>query len=128
MHTTELTLILQELNASSSEIEGSWIISTRGLVIASVWQPKLNEERGGALAAALFSRANRTATTLKRGDLEQLVVIGDKGCILMMNAGEGALLVALTKPLAKFELIFFAIEQSAKRVAIELKKPSSVLA
>lgn len=122
MHAAELVSILRELNASSPEIEGSWIISTEGLVIASVLRSGLDEDRGGALTAALFSRADRTAAILNRGTLEQLLVICENGCILMMHAGEGALLVALTKPQAKFGLIFFDIEHSAERVAIELKK------
>lgn len=126
MQAAELVSILRELNASSPEIEGSWIISTEGLMIASVLRSGLDEDRGGALAAALFSRAERTATALNRGALEQFLVIGANGCILMVYAGEGALLVALTKPHAKFGLIFFDIERSAERVAIELKKTSLV--
>ena len=122
MRAAELVPILQELNASSPEIEGSWVISTEGLMVASVLRSGFDEDRGGALVAALFSRADRTATALNRGALEQLLVIGEKGCILMMHAGEGALLVALTKPYAKFGLIFFDIDHSAKRVAMELKK------
>lgn len=126
MQAAELVSILRELNASSPEIEGSWIISTEGLMIASVLRSGLDEDRGGALSAALFSRAERTAVALKREALQQLLIVGEKGCILMMYAGEGALLVALTKPQAKFGLIFFDIERSAERVAIELKKTSLV--
>ncbi len=126
MQAAELVSILRELNASSPEIEGSWVISTEGLMIASALRSGLDEDRGGALSAALFSRAERSAVALKRGSLQQLLVICEKGGILMMYAGEGALLVALTKPQAKFGLIFFDIERSAELVAIELKKTSLV--
>ena len=122
MQAAGLVSILRELNASSPEIEGSWVISTEGLMIASVLRSGLDEDRGGALAAALFSRAERTAAALNRGTLEQFLLIGELGCILMVSAGDGALLVALTKPQAKFGLIFFDIERSAERVATELKR------
>lgn len=120
-----LVSILRELNGSSPEIEGSWIISTEGLIIASALPLRFDEDRGGALLAALFSRAERTAKALNRGDLEQFLLKGETGCILMVYAGDGALLIVLTKPDAKFGLIFFDIERSAKSVALELKKAAA---
>jgi predicted regulator of Ras-like GTPase activity (Roadblock/LC7/MglB family) len=122
MQNAGLVSILRELNGSSPDIEGSWIISTEGLIIASVLPLGLDEDRGCALAAALLSRAERTARALNRGNLEQFLVKGEKGCILMVYAGDGALLIVLTKPEAKFGLIFFDIEHSAQRVIIELEK------
>ena len=122
MQTAGLVSILRELNASSPEIEGSCIISTEGLIIASVLQVGLDIDRGGALTAALLARAERTAKALNRGSLEQFLLKGETGCILMMYTGEGALLVVLTKPDAKFGLIFFDIERSAELVAIELEE------
>jgi predicted regulator of Ras-like GTPase activity (Roadblock/LC7/MglB family) len=122
MQAAGLISILRELNASSPEIEGSWVISTEGLIIASVLPLGLDEDRGGALTAALLSRAERTARALSRGALEQFMLKGEMGCILMMCAGDGALLVVLTKSNAKVGLIFFDIEHSAKRVIVELKK------
>lgn len=125
MQAAGLVSILRELNASSPEIEGSCVISTEGLIIASVLPRGLDIDRGGALAAALLARAERTARALNRGDLEQFLLKGETGCILMMYTAEGALLVVLTKPDAKFGLIFFDIEHSAKRVAVELEKISA---
>lgn len=122
MQSARLVSILRELNASSPEIEGSCVISTEGLVIASVLSLVHDADRGGALAAALLSRAERTAKVLARGDLEQFLLKGERGYILMVYAGDGALLVVLTKPDAKFGLIFFDIEHSAKYIALELKK------
>lgn len=125
MQAAGLVSILRELNASSPEIEGSCVISTEGLIIASVLHKGLDIDRGGALTAALLARAERTARALDRGNLEQFLLKGEKGCILMVYTAEGALLVVLTKPEAKFGLIFFDIERSAELVAIELEKISS---
>jgi hypothetical protein len=125
MQSARLVSILRELNASSPEIEGSCVISTEGLIIASVLPLGHDEDRGGALAAALLSRAERTARALKRGDLEQFLLKGENGCILMVYASDGALLVVLTKPDAKFGLIFFDVEHSAKQVARELKEAAN---
>lgn len=122
MQAAGLVSILRELNASSPEIEGSCIISIEGLVMASVLSLGIDEDRGAALAAALLSRAARTAKAMNRGALEQFLLKCEAGCILMMNVGEGALLMVLSKPDAKFGLIFFDIERSAERVVAELEK------
>lgn len=121
MYAAGLVSVLRELNGSSPEIEGSCVISTEGLMIASALPLGFDVDRGSALAAALLSRAARTAKALNRGDLEQFLLKGDAGCILMMYAGDGALLIVLTKADAKFGLLFFDVEHSAARVAIELK-------
>ena len=122
MHATELVAILRELNASSPEIQGSWISSKEGLIIASLLPGGLEEDRGSALAAALLARADRTAKALNRGHLEQFLLKGETGCILMMYAGDGAVLGVLTRPDAKVGLIFFDIEHSAQLVMAELAK------
>lgn len=122
MQTSGFISILRELNGSSPEIEGSCIISTEGLVIASALPLGIDPDKGGALSAALLARAQRSAKSLQRGELTQFLLKGEKGCILMAYVGEGALLLVLTKIDAKFGLIFFDVERSAVRLATELKK------
>jgi predicted regulator of Ras-like GTPase activity (Roadblock/LC7/MglB family) len=122
MQTAGVISILRELNGSFPDIEGSCVISTEGLVIASALPVGLDSDKGGALSAALLARAQRTAKALQRGELEQFLLKGEAGCILMVYTGDGALLVVLTKADAKFGLIFFDVEQSASRIAAELRK------
>jgi uncharacterized protein len=122
MQTAGLISILRELNGSSPEIEGSCIISIEGLVIASALPLGIDSDRSSALSAALLARAERTAKALNQGDLEQFLLKAEKGCILMVYINEGALLVVLTKPVAKFGLIFFDAEHSAQRIAVVLEK------
>lgn len=117
-----LTRILRELNSSLPEIEASAAISKEGLVIASVLPPELDEDRVAAMTAALLARAQRTAVALERGNLEQFFLVAEKGGILMVYAGDGALLVVLTKPDARSGLIFFTIEQLIDNIVAEIKK------
>ncbi len=112
-----LTSILSELNGSSADIEASAIVSTDGLMMAALLPGGMDEDRVGAMSAALLSLGDRTAKELARGGLEQVLIKGDKGYILMTHAGEDAVLTVLAKPQAKLGLIFLDVKRAAESVA-----------
>jgi predicted regulator of Ras-like GTPase activity (Roadblock/LC7/MglB family) len=76
----------------------------------------LDEDRVGAMSAALLSLGDRTAKELARGGLDQVLIKGDKGYILMTHAGDDAVLTVLAKPQAKLGLIFLDVKRAAESV------------
>ena len=116
MRADMLTSILSELNGSSADIEASAVVSTDGLMMAALLPSSMDEDRVGAMSAALLSLGDRTAKELARGGLEQVLIKGDKGCILMTHAGEDAVLTVLAKPQAKLGLIFLDVKRAAESV------------
>ncbi len=117
MRADMLTSILQELNGTSADIEASGIISTDGLIMAAVLPQGLDEDRLGAMSAAMLSLGDRTAQELARGTLEQVLIKGAKGYVLMTYAGSEAVLTVLAKPSAKLGLIFLDVKRAAENVA-----------
>ncbi len=117
MRADMLTSILAELNGTSADIEASAIVSTDGLMMAALLPSSMDEDRVGAMSAALLSLGDRTAKELARGGLEQVLIKGDKGYILMTHAGEDAVLTVLAKPQAKLGLIFLDVKRAAESVA-----------
>ena len=117
MRADMLTSILSELNGSSADIEASAIVSTDGLMMAALLPSGMDEDRVGAMSAALLSLGDRTARELARGSLEQVLIKGGKGYILMTHAGEDAVLTVLTQPQAKLGLIFLDVRRAAEAVA-----------
>lgn len=109
--------ILSELNGSSIDIEASAVISTDGLMIASVLPQSLDEDRVGAMSAAMLSLGDRTAQELARGNLEQVLVKGEKGYVLMTYASNDAVITVLAKPKAKLGLIFLDVKRAAENIA-----------
>jgi hypothetical protein len=109
--------ILSELNGSSADIEASAIVSTDGLMMAALLPANMDEDRVGAMSAALLSLGDRTAKELARGGLEQVLIKGDRGYILMTYAGEDAVLTVLAKPQAKLGLIFLDVKRAAESVS-----------
>ena len=112
-----LTSVLTELNSSSSDIEASGIISTDGLMIAAALPPGIDEDRVGAMSAAMLSLGDRTAQELNRGNLEQVLVKGATGYVLMIYAGKEAVLTVLAKPNAKLGLIFLDVKRAAESIS-----------
>lgn len=110
--------ILNELTGSSGDVEAAALISTDGLMIASVLPASLDEDRVGAMNAAMLTLGDRSAQELGRGSLEQVMVKGDNGYVLMTYAGPDAVLSVLAKASAKLGLVFL----DAKRAAASLSK------
>ena len=117
MREEMLKSILSDLNGTSADIEASAIISTDGLTIASVLSSNMDEDRVGAMAAAMLSLGDRTAAELARGELEQVMIKGDNGYVLLIHAGLDAVLTAIVRKEAKLGLVFLDTQRAAQGIA-----------
>ena len=117
MRADMLTSILSELNGTSADIEASAVISTDGLMMAALLPASMDEDRVGAMSAAMLSLGDRTSAELARGSLEQVLIKGGSGYVLMTGAGENAVLTVLAKPNAKLGLIFLDVKRTAEAVS-----------
>ena len=63
-----LNSILSELNGSTADIEASAVLSTDGLMMASMLPAGMDEDRVGAMSAAMLSLGDRTSRELARGE------------------------------------------------------------
>ena len=117
MRTDMFQQVLEELKGSSADVEASALISTDGLMIASALPAGMDEDRVGAMSAALLSLGERTARELARGSLERVLVQGEDGYVIMTAAGEEAVLTVLAKSNAKLGLIFLDIKRAAEALS-----------
>ena len=117
MRADMLTSILSELNGTSADIEASAIVSTDGLMMAALLPSSMDEDRVGAMSAALLSLGDRTAKELARGGLEQVLIKGLGGYVLMTYAGDDAVLTVLAKSQAKLGLIFLDVKRAAESIS-----------
>ncbi|MCB1875134.1 MAG: roadblock/LC7 domain-containing protein [Chromatiales bacterium] len=117
MRQDMLASILSDLNGSSADIEASAIISTDGLMMAAMLPANMDEDRVGAMSAAMLSLGDRTAQELGRGDLEQVLIKGSDGYVLMTHAGDEAVVSVLAKPTAKLGLVFLDVKRAAQNIA-----------
>jgi hypothetical protein len=109
---------LKELENKSPEIEGTAIVSTEGLIIASALKENFEEEHLAAISAIVLSLGERIVTELTRGKLEQVFVKGDKGYVLISYCNYDSLLVVITSAYVKLGMIFL----DTKRIADQLSE------
>ena len=117
MREEMLKSILNDLNGSSADIEASAVISTDGLILSSLLSASMDEDRVGAMAAAMLSLGERTSDELGRGNLEQVLIKGDHGYVLMTHAGPDTVVTVVAKRSARLGLVFLDIKRAAKDIA-----------
>ncbi|MDO4704702.1 hypothetical protein EBQ26_01150 [Allofranklinella schreckenbergeri] len=117
MRTDMLQQVLEELKGSSADVEASALISTDGLMIASALPQGMDEDRVGAMSAALLSLGDRAARELARGTLERVLLQGERGYVIMSSAGSEAVLTVLAKQNAKLGLLFLDIKRAAEALS-----------
>jgi predicted regulator of Ras-like GTPase activity (Roadblock/LC7/MglB family) len=117
MREDMLASILSDLNGSSADIEASAVISTDGLIMAALLPANLDEDRVGAMSAAMLSLGDRTAMELSRGELEMVLIKGNKGYVVMTHAGQEAVVSVQAKASAKLGLVFLDIKRAAEAIS-----------
>jgi len=112
--TESMTNILKDLEAGTPDIEASAIVSVDGLIMASALPQDVEEDRVAAMSAAMLSLGERTAQELNRGKLDQVFIRGVDGYVLLMNAGEDAVLTTLVRKDAKLGIIFLDMKRAVE--------------
>ncbi|MFW9902981.1 MAG: roadblock/LC7 domain-containing protein [Candidatus Thorarchaeota archaeon] len=108
--------ILQELQSRIPELEGLAVVSREGLSIASMLVTTVDEDRIGAMTAASLSLSDRIVLDLERGIMDQVIITGTDGLVIIRDAGEHAVLVGIVKPNAKLGLVLLDIKRAAKKL------------
>lgn len=116
MRTSALRSVLRELNSSSGDIEASACISSDGFNMASVLSGDVDPDRYSAMCASLLALANRAAQEIQRGHLKLVLVEGEQGVMLLIQAGENAILALAAKPTPNLGMIFM----NAKKYALKI--------
>jgi predicted regulator of Ras-like GTPase activity (Roadblock/LC7/MglB family)/ferredoxin len=114
--TDKLNKILRTLQNGSPDLEATALISEDGLMIASALPQGLDETRVAGMSATLLSLGTRAAAELGRGNIQEVIVRGNQGYTVMVGAGRGVLLLAITNESAKLGLVFFDMHETIKDI------------
>jgi predicted regulator of Ras-like GTPase activity (Roadblock/LC7/MglB family) len=113
----ELNRVLRKLQHDSPGVEASALISEDGLMIASALAAGMEEARVAGMTATLLNLGSRAAIELSRGGVQEVVVRGELGYAVLISAGRGALLLALTNESSKLGLVFFDMREAVRALA-----------
>lgn len=110
--TGELKTILEDLNHACKDIQLSMITTYDGLTMTSLGSV-VDPDRVGAMCSDLLSLCEKTAKELQRGEVEQLLLKGKNGGMLILPAGDKAVLAVMTRPDVNLGMVFLESERAA---------------
>ncbi|MFX0186599.1 MAG: roadblock/LC7 domain-containing protein [Candidatus Hodarchaeota archaeon] len=112
-----LDVILKKLLSAIPEVKAAAIVSVEGLPIASALPQGIDETRIAAMTAALLSLAERAIQEMRKGDFEQVYVKGTDGYLLVLAAGQNAVLTVSTTKDVRLGLIFLDCKRTCDKIA-----------
>lgn len=112
-----LTEIVQKFVSATPDLQGAALVTPDGLSLTSVLPANMDEERTAAMSAAMLSLGERIGQELSRGNIERIVIEGEKGYSVMVSCGEDAVLLVLAAKEAKQGLLFLEIKRIVKDLA-----------
>jgi uncharacterized protein len=115
---------LNDFLASSPDVEAAAVVSFDGLAMASALPEDMDEDRLGAMSAALLSLGEQAATGLGRGELSQVFVEGEHGFVFLMSARDQAVLATVTTKAAKIGFMLFEMRRAAEDIGAILEERS----
>jgi predicted regulator of Ras-like GTPase activity (Roadblock/LC7/MglB family) len=107
---------LDALMEHSGDIQAAALVSLDGFTMASALPEGMQEDRVGAMSAAILGLGERAAAELGRGHLSQVFIEGADGYVLLMASGDRAVLTALADPAAKLGLVLYDMRQTAEEI------------
>jgi uncharacterized protein len=123
--SARLAAALDDFIRSSVDVEAAAVVSFDGLPMASALPDDMDEDRLGAMSAALLSLGEQAAIGLGRGQLNQVFVEGDHGFVFLMSARDQAVLAAVANRSAKIGFMLFEMRRAADRIGQALEAPAA---
>lgn len=121
-----LAAALDDFIRSTPDVEAAAVISFDGLPMASALPESLEEDRLGAMSAALLSLGEQAAIGLGRGQLNQVFVEGEHGFVFLMSARDQAVLAVVARRTAKIGFMLFEMRRAADRIGRALEGPPAL--
>lgn len=113
----QIERLLREVQSRIPDLEGLAVVTKDGLPIASALQTSTDEDKISAMTAASLSLSERVVIELERGVMEQLIITGSSGLVIIRDAGPHAVLVGIARPNAKLGLVLLDMKRAANKLA-----------
>lgn len=112
-----LAAALDQLMEESPDVQAAALVSMDGFTMASAMPQGMQEDRVGAMSAAILGLGERAAAELGRGQLTQVFIEGDDGYVVLIAAGQRAVLTTLAHSESKLGLVLYDMKATAQAIA-----------
>jgi len=111
-----LEQLLRELENKDPEIEGSVLLRSDGLVMASALKEQIDKDLVAAMVASALNVSSRVMDELHRGNVENIIIRGDKGVVMVIAVDPEVVLSAIAKKNANIGLMLVEMRKTAEKV------------
>ncbi len=102
-------------------VKGAAVVGKDGLVIDFETTDKtIDPDIAAAMVAAVYGSGTTVMDRIMNGKTDIVMVEGDKGKVLLIDAGENAVLTVFTEPKVNLGLIRIEMKRVAERIAASL--------
>lgn len=112
----QLVRALNDLMHNDADIQAAALVSLDGFTMASALPAGMQSDRVGAMSAAILGLGERAAAELGRGHLSQVFIEGANGYVLLIAAGDRAVLTALAEKDSKLGLVLYDMKVTAESI------------
>ena len=112
-----LAAALDALMENNQEILAAALVSLDGFTMAAALPPEMEDDRVGAMSAAILGLGERAAAELGRGALTQVFIEGENGYVMLIAAGNRAVLTCIADIEAKLGLVLYDMRDAADTIA-----------
>lgn len=112
-----LAASLDALMENNQEILASALVSLDGFTMAAALPEGMQDDRVGAMSAAILGLGERAAAELGRGALTQVFIEGEDGYVMLIAAGPRAVLTCIADIEAKLGLVLYDMRDAAEIIA-----------
>lgn len=113
----QIEAILRDVEQRIPDLEGLSVVTKDGLPIASALNTRVDEDRISAMTAAMLSLAERVVDELERGRMDEMIIKGTEGLIIIRDAGEYAVLAGIARSDAKLGLVLLDMRRCSQTLA-----------
>ncbi|MFW9782478.1 MAG: roadblock/LC7 domain-containing protein [Candidatus Heimdallarchaeota archaeon] len=113
----KIDTLLDQLIVTIPEVKAATLVSIEGELIASALPRDVDEMSMGVMVAALLSLAESAISLIKSGEFEQLFIRGRDGYLLVIPAGNNAVLSVSTSRDVRLGVIYLDCKRVSETIA-----------
>ena len=112
----QLTSVLKEMENKDPDIEGSLLLRTDGLVLASAVAEGIDRDLAAAMSASILNVGSRVLEELKKGTVENVIVRGSGGVVMVIAVSPEIVLGAIGKKDSNLGLMLVEMRRTAEKI------------
>ena len=112
-----LAASLDALMENNQEILAAALVSLDGFTMAAALPEGMEDDRVGAMSAAILGLGERAAAELGRGALPQVFIEGENGYVMLIAAGDRAVLTCIADIEAKLGLVLYDMREASETIS-----------